>query len=100
MNNNITVSYSDLVKNGQQLRAYADDVKQTLNLVSNQIENMKSKWQSTAATQVYSKYENLSAKFPGYYQKIIEFASFLEQVQKVYEKTDEEIGNQSSGLIS
>ena len=87
------LSYQQLRADATTLELQAQNMKSILDKVKNQMEriNTEGVWKSNAAQKAYDTFNELASKFPGFYDKVTSYATFLRNTAQAYEDADKAI---------
>lgn len=89
------LSYENLRADATSLEQYAQNMKLILDKVKAEMEkiNTEGVWKSNAAQKAYDTFNELAGKFPGFYEKVTSYATFLKKTAQAYEDADKAIQN-------
>lgn len=87
------LSYQQLRSDATTLEQQAQNMKSILDKVKRQMEkiNTEGVWKSSAAQKTYDTFNELASKFPGFYDKVTSYATFLRNTAQAYEDADKAI---------
>lgn len=87
------LSYEQIRAAAARLKQNANNMQSLLNDVKSQMQkvNTEGVWKSQSAQKTYDTFEELSSKFPSFYEKVMSYADFLEKTVQAYEAADQAI---------
>lgn len=92
------ITYEEVLNTAQVLKNSSDEMRNICDEVERLMNTLRNSWNSAAAEQFASQFSTLKTKFPGFYEAVQNYSTFLNNTVQTYRDADAAINNASSGL--
>ena len=98
-NESVQITPEDLRSSASQIRTRIAKMKDNLDAASNEMTKTQSSFESSAADTLRTQYETLKSKFGTFYEKMEDYAKFLDNTASEYETTDANIKKAANEVL-
>ena len=96
----MTVDSVELRNAAESLRKYVSEMSATLDNAKTTTKNTAGSWESAAAENLRTRFNDLSATFQDFYDAITNYATFLDNTATSYEEADKTVTSKADELLN
>ncbi|RJX39133.1 WXG100 family type VII secretion target [Paenibacillus pinisoli] len=93
MADGIDISFAEVSRTAESIRTINGSLKDKLNEVKTQMNNLNNSWQSEAGTTIRNNFNKFSAKFDEHFEVIQAYSKFLDHTVSEYTANETRINN-------
>jgi len=99
MSDGVQVSPKELRNSASLMKANVEEMRIALDRSKKVMDGTVDYFEATSATELRNKYDELSVHFAPFYEKMTEYAIFLEKAAKKYENADTNIAKAADDIL-